>query len=110
MSKELIELISNNPELPVFAWVNGEICGDDCGYWLGQFSSASIREYAELDFNYGYHETNWVFKDEPEDLIDYLVETVDYMDYSSEEAEEKAIDYINNLEYKRAIFVFVDSL
>ena len=28
MNKELIKLISDNPDLPIFAWVNAEIVGD----------------------------------------------------------------------------------
>lgn len=107
MNKELIKLISDNPDLPIFAWVDAEICGDSYGYWLGKFSSAEIREYAELDFTYGYHDTNWVFKDDTEELIEYLVNLPKYVELTDEEANNKAEEFINNLEYKKAIFVWV---
>lgn len=110
MSKELIQLISDNPDLPIFAWVNGEVCEDDSCYWLGKFDSASIREYAELGFSYGWHETNWVFKDETEDLEDYLLNTTEYLELSDSEADKKLEDFLNSLEYKKAIFVFVDTV
>ena len=110
MSKELIQLISDNPDLPIFAWVNGEVCEDDCYYWLGKFSSASIREYAVLDFSYGYYDTNWVFKDETEDLEEYLLNTTEYLELSDSEADKKLQDFLDNLEYKKAIFVFIDTV
>lgn len=41
--KELLELVAANPELPIVAMVNGEICWDDSCYWMGSFSAASIE-------------------------------------------------------------------
>lgn len=43
MSKNLVELVAENPELPIVAMVNGEICWDDGHYWMGGFSAASIE-------------------------------------------------------------------
>lgn len=103
MNKEVVDLISKNPELPIFAWVNGEICEDNCGYWLGQFDSASIREYAKVK-NYYWYEKNYVFKDDYEDYLNYLLNENENL------TEEDAIKQILNLDYKRAIFVYVDIL
>lgn len=33
--EELFKLMQENPELSVVAMVDGEIPGDDSGYWLG---------------------------------------------------------------------------
>lgn len=41
--KELIELVTQNPDLPIVAMVNGEVCWDDGCYWMARFSSASIE-------------------------------------------------------------------
>ena len=41
--KELIELVTQNPDLPIVAMVNGEVCWDDACYWMARFSSASIE-------------------------------------------------------------------
>lgn len=102
MSKELIKLISENPDLPIFAWVDGEIFEDSCGYWLGQFGDASIREYAKVETYYWYGDRDYVLKDEPEDYIDYLLEKNEDM------TEKDAVSYIANLDYKKAIFVYVE--
>ena len=110
MSKELVQLITENPDLEIYAWVDGEVCEDSCGYWLGKFKSGEIREYAKLNFTYGWYDTDWVFKDEPEDLIEYLINTDEYSELTDEEANKKAEEFVNNLEYKKAIFVFIDTL
>lgn len=38
--EELFKLMQENPDLPVVAMVDGEIPGDDSGYWLGAWGSA----------------------------------------------------------------------
>ena len=42
---ELLKLIQENPELPVVPIVDGEITGDDIGWWIGELGSARIDEY-----------------------------------------------------------------
>ena len=104
MNKELIKLINDNPNLPIFAWVDGEVCGDSCGYWAGQLGNASIREYAKVE-PYGWYDIDYVFKDEPEDFIEYLLDKNE--DFETEEDVEK---FVKNLDYKKAIFVYVNTL
>jgi hypothetical protein len=45
--KELLELVAANPDLPIVAMVNGEVCWDDTMYWMAGFSSVSV-EYVGL--------------------------------------------------------------
>ena len=45
--KELLELVAANPDLPIVAMVNGEVCWDDTQYWMASFSSVSV-EYVGL--------------------------------------------------------------
>ena len=42
-NRELAKIMSENPELPVVALVNGEICWDDSSYWMAGFSAVSIE-------------------------------------------------------------------
>lgn len=42
---ELLKLMQENPDLPVIPMVNGEIPGDDCGWWLGSWGNACVDEY-----------------------------------------------------------------
>lgn len=100
--KDLVDLISENPELPIFAWVDGQICEDNYGCWLGQFGSASIREYAKVKA-YNWYENNYVFKDDYEDYLNCL------LNENKNLTEKEAIDQILNLDYKKAIFVYVNT-
>ena len=34
--EELFRLMQENPDLPVVPMVDGEIVGDDSGYWVGK--------------------------------------------------------------------------
>ena len=33
----LLELMKENPDLPIVPVVSGEIAGDDCGYWMADW-------------------------------------------------------------------------
>ena len=45
-TEELLELIKENPDLPVVPMVDGEIVGDDsCQYWLGRWGHSEVTEY-----------------------------------------------------------------
>ncbi|MEG0898337.1 MAG: hypothetical protein RSF40_01325 [Oscillospiraceae bacterium] len=44
---KLIQLIKDNPTLPVVPMINYDTCADDdCGYWLGSFGDCSVGKYA----------------------------------------------------------------
>ena len=42
-NKDFVELVAQNPDLPIITLVHGEVCGDDNGYWLGHCGSASVE-------------------------------------------------------------------
>lgn len=46
---ELFRLMKENPDLPVIPMVDGEVVGDDCGYWLGAWGFAKLDEYITTD-------------------------------------------------------------
>ena len=43
VKSNLLELVATNPELPIVAMVNGEVCWDDSCSWMASFSAASIE-------------------------------------------------------------------
>jgi hypothetical protein len=43
INSNLLELVAANPDLPIVAMVNGEVCWDDNCYWMASFSAASIE-------------------------------------------------------------------
>lgn len=42
-TKKFVELVAENPDLPIVAMVNEDICHDYGMYWVGGFSAASIE-------------------------------------------------------------------
>lgn len=102
MSKELIKLINDNPDLPIYAWVNADIVGDGYGWWAGQFEKAEIKEYAKVE-PYGYYEKDYIFRDDYEEYLEFILDKYENL------TEEEAIKQIENLEdYKQAIFAWID--
>ena len=50
--KELMQLVAENPDLPIIAMVHGEVCGDDCSWWFGHCGSAVIAEIGLIGERY----------------------------------------------------------
>lgn len=44
VSKDLVRLVAENPELPIVAYVNGDICHDYGMYWMGAFTNVFVAE------------------------------------------------------------------
>ena len=44
-TKELLELIKENPDLPILPMVNYKVCGGDFAYWTGCFSRPMVDEF-----------------------------------------------------------------
>ena len=43
--EELLQLIKDNPELPIISMVDSEIVADDGGYWMGEWGISKVEEY-----------------------------------------------------------------
>lgn len=108
MNEELIELIKNNPDLPIYAWVDAEICGDGYGYWLGKFGRAYIKEYAKVE-PYNYYGKDYIFKDDHEEYYEWLINKEHYLNMKLYDADREITHHINNLDYKKAIFVYIET-
>lgn len=96
--EELLELITANPDLPIYAWVSSDVVGGDYGYWTGEFDHSVIREFAVVE-PYGYNNETQVFKDE-DDYYNFLV--------NDGKKPEEARKIVGGLDYQKAIFVYVE--
>ena len=127
-NKKFVDLVAANPELPIVAMVNGEICFDDNMYWMGAFSAASIeligllgeRYYDDVDdFKEAYYDK---YSDELCEKFNYdprcCAINVDRGLYTQEQfainclAEEELELYLNDMvkKYmKKCIAVYVDT-
>lgn len=72
--KKLLELINENPELPIICMVDSEIVREDYGRWMAQIGRSEIGEFAT------YNER---FYDDREEF------TEDYYDYNEENLADR---------------------
>ncbi len=75
MLNDLLQLMKDNPELPVIPMVDTEVvAGDEYGYWMASFGECQVREFA-VDEWYGDGVIR--YRDEPfveENLIEAIAE------------------------------------
>ncbi len=96
----LLRLIEQNPGLPVVPMVDGEIPGDDCGYWLAAWGHAAVDEYLIT-------ESRMCFKSD-DDVFDTLERCLSVEEFEAlPEAESECRMYYDALPWKKAIIVYV---
>ncbi len=44
VNTDLIKIVAENPDLPIVAMVNGEVCWEDGMYWMASFSSVEVTD------------------------------------------------------------------
>ena len=108
-SKELLELIKENPDLPVVPMVGTEVVADDtyC-YWMGSWGICKVTEY------YIGREHIHFKDDEMEDVLEDMVgckfgETKDGRDIWDDLSDEEWKDLFESLPWIKAIIVHIES-
>lgn len=127
--KKLLELIKENPNLPVVPVVNEEVVGNGSPYFLGEWGLPYIEEYAVYDdrlfvdrdefkdYYFGYNDDELCEKFNYSPIISEF--TVRRGHYTPEELDEnnknkaemdKYLDRISDLYFKKAIFVYINAM
>lgn len=44
VNNELLRLVAENPNLPIVAMVNSDVCWDGDGYWMASFTSVEVTD------------------------------------------------------------------
>lgn len=100
--EELFKLMQENPELPVVPMVDGEIPGDDSGYWLGAWGSARVDEYLFT------HNHEWMVFKSDDDVFDVLERHLSDEEFEKlPEIEEECREVYNSLPWTKAIVVYI---
>lgn len=108
MSEEILKLIEENKDLPIYAWVDSDVVSDDCyGRWLGKITGADIQEIAFVE-PWGWSDNNIVTKDDEDEYFDYICENAPDT-VTEENVEEYARAVIKELDYKKHIVLYVDT-
>lgn len=108
---ELLKLIEQNPELPIVPMVDGELGGDEWGYYMGKWGKAEVDEV--------YHEDERIYfrSTDDDELFDKQVDVIfddEYPDKKSLTKEEdeivtkKAEKYVENLPWEKVITVKIE--
>ena len=103
---KLLELIKEYPDYEIVPMVATECVFDDSyGSWMAEWGSARVTKYwvgNERIYQY----------DDFEDLVDEWIDNnyEDYPGVSNDELEEKAKEYVNSLDWKDAIIVYIDAM
>ena len=120
MSKleELLQLIKENPELPVIPMVDGDLCGGEYGRYFGEIGFCQIGEYVVCDERVYFDREEFI-----EDLYDWNDEDLckhfgfvpylpnEFTTWANKVAEKKIDDYLQtvaNRVFKPAIIVNID--
>lgn len=124
--KVLLDLIKENPELPIICMVESDIIGDDYGRWMAQIGWSEVGEFASYnerfyddreEFTEDYYNHNDEILDErfgynpcmsyPDAQKRYTKADIE----ANKEAEarlDKYLDEVADRAFKRAILVYID--
>jgi len=105
-TKDIISLIGKNSDLPILAYVNGEVVGDPdaCCSWLGRITGAKVVHVAEVE-PFGYYDQSIVLLEDYDDYYEYLINSEEYENLTDTEADLKALETIHNLDFKKVIIL-----
>lgn len=97
---DLFKLMQENPDLPVLPMVDGEIPGDDCGYWLGAWGTSQLDEYLVGNGQVLFKSDDDIF-----DVLERFLTDDEY--YKLPDVESECRKVYNALPWKKAIVVYI---
>lgn len=102
---ELFRLMKENPDLPVVPVVDGEICGDDRGYWLAGWGESRVDEFLICK-----RAERTAFKSE-DDVFGTLEDYLSYDDFDKlPDLESENRPIYDALPWKKAIIVYIETV
>ena len=102
LTKALIELINENPDLPVITMVDSEVVSDDSyGRWYSSIGSSHVDEYVVYEKLHS-DKSNIIYKDDIDEIVEDLMERNEAL--TDEQAEKMAQDH----NWKKAIFLNIE--
>ena len=100
--EELFKLMRENPDLPVMPMVDGEIPGDDCGYWLGAWGTAQLDEYLVASDRVIFKSDDDVF-----DTLERFLSDDEF--YRLPDVESECRKIYDALPWEKAIIVYIET-
>lgn len=107
-SEKLIQLIQQNPNLPVVPMVNESVIQDDLySWWMGNWSDCSI-EYYFCDDEYL---RVWIKSQDEDELLEQYANLYEdeCADLPDDEFDRRRREWIENLAWNKAIIVWINN-
>lgn len=100
---KLFCLMQEHPDLPVVPMVDGEIAGDDSGWWLGSWGNCEVDEFIVCE-RYDY----MAFKSDDNvfDVLEKYLTDDEFEKLPEEESECRP--YYDKLPWTKAIIVYIN--
>lgn len=102
-SKEFIDLIKDNPDLPIYAYVDGEICcGDESRWHLGEFGHSQLATILVYDDFERVYDDKEDFKEDYYDRHEY-----EWSDLTDDEIEQTLNSVCESQPWENCILVYI---
>lgn len=108
-TKQLLDLIRENPDLPAIPMVKGEVVADDLyDYWMGGWGVSRVTEY------YVGRDKVHFKTDDVEDVLNDMQDcyygcTKDGRDIYDDFTDEEWDELFNSLPWKKTIVVYIET-
>ncbi len=103
---DLLQIIKENPDLPIVPIVDAEIVDDDYGRYLGAWGGAYVDEYIVGK----YYDDRVIFKSD-NDVFNALEHCMSHEKFEAlPDDEEKCRPYYDNLPWVKAIIVYINKV
>lgn len=106
-NSEFLKLVKENPDLPIVAMVDNEVCGgDDYGWWLGSFGRAEVTEYTTVEIR---GDMRFITRGDQDEAEEYFADKIldEHPELSNEEVEKQAHEKAEALPWVKAIVVWI---
>lgn len=101
---KLLQIVKENPDLPIVPIVDAEIVGDDYGYYMGAWGGAYVDEYI-IGKTY---DDRVIFKSD-NDVFETLRNCMSYEEYEAlPDDKEECRPYYEKLPWTKAIIVYAN--
>lgn len=106
-TKEFLELVKANPDLPIVPMVDSEVCGgDDYGWWLGSFGMSEVTEYTTVEM---YGDSRFLTRGDQDEAEEYFADKIldEHPELPDEEVDKQAHEKAEALPWVKAIVVWI---
>ena len=102
--EKFLNLIKENPNLPIFPMVDAEVVADDYGYWLGKWGHCEVTELYR-----GREKVHFKDDDEENVLNDLVGNEYGYVDGKDiyELSDEEWDKLYQSVEWEKCIVVYI---